>query len=152
MEAIYFGNDSNWWREKPAADNKLGPWIMADIENGMYAGDDYIDPNALPTWGNVSYVTAMLKGRFCEFSLKGADATSGALKTLYDGVRPQHNLYSPMKLQGGIILGTGGDNSGGARGTFFEGAITKGYAPAAAEEAVQANIVAAGYGRLGSQK
>ena len=34
MEAIYFGNDSGWWREKPADDNKLGPWIMADIENG----------------------------------------------------------------------------------------------------------------------
>ena len=34
MEAIYFGNDSGWWREKPADDNKLGPWVMADIENG----------------------------------------------------------------------------------------------------------------------
>ena len=35
---------------------------------GMYAGDDYIDPNALPTWHSVSYVTAMLKGQYCEFS------------------------------------------------------------------------------------
>ena len=34
MEAIYFGNDSGWWREKPADDNNLGPWVMADIENG----------------------------------------------------------------------------------------------------------------------
>jgi hypothetical protein len=92
-------------------------------------------------------VTAVLKGRYCELSLKGADATEGALKTLYHGVRPQHNFYSPMKLQGNIVLGTGGDNSGGARGTFFEGAMTRGYAPAAAEEAVQANIIAAGYGR-----
>jgi hypothetical protein len=33
MEAIYFGNDEAWWRERPA--NKTGPWIMADIENGM---------------------------------------------------------------------------------------------------------------------
>ena len=49
MEAIYFGSDANWWRERPA--NKTGPWIMADIENGMYAGDDNIDPDAQPTWG-----------------------------------------------------------------------------------------------------
>ena len=83
---------------------------------GMYAGDDYIDPNALPTWHNVSYVTAMLKGQYCEFSLRGGDATRGNLTTLYDGVRPQHNDYSPMKLQGNIILGTGGDNSEGAAG------------------------------------
>lgn len=33
----------------------------------------------------------------------------GTLKTLYDGVRPNH--YSPMKKQGAIILGIGGDNS-----------------------------------------
>ena len=33
MEAIYFGNDANWWHELPA--NKTGPWIMADIENGV---------------------------------------------------------------------------------------------------------------------
>ena len=65
----------------------------------------------------------------------------------YDGVRPQHNNYSPMKLQGNIILGTGGDNSVGARGTFFEGAMTAGYTSAAAEDAVQANIVAARFGR-----
>ena len=66
----------------------------------------------------------MLKGRNCEFALKGADAQAGALTDLYDGVRPQHNNYSPMKLQGNIILGTGGDNSEGAEGTFFEGAMT----------------------------
>ena len=139
---------------------------------GMYAGDDYIDPNALPTWHNVSYVTAMLKGQYCEFSLRGGDATRGNLTTLYDGVRPQHNDYSPMKLQGNIILGTGGDNSEGAAGacaarcptpqpvqcgssdtahcgvgTFFEGAMTRGWASAEAEDAVFANIVAAGFGR-----
>ena len=52
-----------------------------------------------------------------------------------------------MKLQGNIILGTGGDNSEGAEGTFFEGAMTKGYASDSTDEAVMENIVAAGYGR-----
>ena len=131
-----------------------GSCPQADIENGMYAGDDYIDPNTLPTW-RLPYVSAFLKGRYCEFSMKGANAGSAAaaggrnnsLVTTYDGVRPQHNNYSPMKLQGSIILGTGGDNSAGARGTFFEGAMTAGFASAAAEEAIQASIIAAGYGR-----
>jgi hypothetical protein len=27
MEALYFGNDEAWWRERPT--NKSGPWIMA---------------------------------------------------------------------------------------------------------------------------
>eukprot|EP01044_Picomonas_judraskeda_P005443 COSAG03_NODE_514_length_7269_cov_6.491353_3_plen_218_part_00 len=86
---------------------------MADIENGMYAGDDDIDADAVPTWG-IDYVTAMLKGRHCEMALKGGNAQHGVLTTLYDGVRPQHNFYQPMRKEGGIILGTGGDNSRGA--------------------------------------
>jgi hypothetical protein len=51
-----------------------------------------------------------------------------------------------MKKQGSIIMGIGGDNSDRAIGTFFEGVITKGYTTDAADDAVQANIVAAGYG------
>jgi non-reducing end alpha-L-arabinofuranosidase len=50
-----------------------------------------------------------------------------------------------MKKQGAIILGIGGDNSDNAAGTFYEGVMTTGYPTAAAEAAVQANIVAAGY-------
>ena len=73
-----------------------------------YEGDDYINWETIPTW-NINYVTTMLKGRVCEFALKGGDAShaGGNLTTLYDGVRPQHNNYNPMKLQGSIILGTG---------------------------------------------
>jgi hypothetical protein len=50
-------------------------------------------------------------------------------------------------MQGAILLGVGGDNSNGAIGTFFEGAITTGYSTDAADDAVQANIIAAGYGK-----
>jgi hypothetical protein len=52
-----------------------------------------------------------------------------------------------MKLQGAILLGTGGDNSHGAVGTWFEGLMLDGYSTDEADAAVQANIVAAGYGR-----
>eukprot|EP01048_Picozoa_sp_COSAG05_P018377 COSAG05_NODE_2675_length_2779_cov_1.849254_3_plen_171_part_00 len=98
MEAIYVGNDSQWWRERPTADHQRGPFIMADFEDGMFAGDDYIDPNAVPSWHGMPYVTAMLKGHTCQFSLKGGSAapSGGLLTTLYDGVRPQHYDYSPM--------------------------------------------------------
>ncbi|WP_033262610.1 alpha-L-arabinofuranosidase B [Amycolatopsis vancoresmycina] len=51
----------------------------------------------------------------------------------------------PMKKEGAIILGIGGDNSVGARGTFYEGVMTSGYPSDATESAVQANITAAGY-------
>lgn len=112
----------------------------------MYAGDDDIDADAVPTWG-IDYVTAMLKGRHCEMALKGGNAQHGVLTTLYDGVRPQHNFYQPMRKEGGIILGTGGDNSRGAVGTWFEGAIVSGFVSKQTEDAIQENIVAAGYGK-----
>ena len=41
--------------------------------------------------------------------------------------------------------GIGGDNSDRAVGTFFEGAMTAGYSSQAADDAVQAEIVSAGY-------
>jgi hypothetical protein len=64
---------------------------------------------------------------------------------MYEGARPSG--YNPMKKQGAIILGIGGDNSNSARGNFFEGVMTSGASSDATDEAVQANIVAAGYGR-----
>jgi hypothetical protein len=52
-----------------------------------------------------------------------------------------------MRLEGAIILGTGGDNSNGGQGYFFEGVMTNHYSSDAADDAIQANIVAAGYGK-----
>jgi hypothetical protein len=63
-----------------------------------------------------------------------------------DGPRPS-KAYSPMKKPGAIILGLGGDTSPGGVGTFYEGALTKGYSTDVADDAVQANIVAAGFGK-----
>ena len=52
-----------------------------------------------------------------------------------------------MKKTGGIILGTGGDGSASGIGIWFEGAVTAGVPPDATDDAVQANIVATGYGK-----
>jgi hypothetical protein len=88
-------------------------------------------------------------------ALEGTAFEGTALRTLYDGCRPQHcvpgkwgkGCYEPMQKQGAIILGTGGDNSHHGGGTFFEGCIAAGFASDATDEAIQANIAAAGYGR-----
>jgi hypothetical protein len=62
---------------------------------------------------------------------------------MFDGPRP--NGYHPMKKEGAILLGIGGDNSVSGAGTFYEGVMTSGYPTDATENAVQANITAAGY-------
>ncbi|MCW2935643.1 MAG: xlnA 3 [Actinomycetia bacterium] len=41
-------------------------------------------------------------------------------------------------------LGTGGDDSNGSDGSFFEGVITGGYPSTGTDNAIQASIVAAG--------
>lgn len=58
------------------------------------------------------FVTAMLKGQPCEMTLKGGNAQEGTLRTLYDGSRPSaHGSRVPMRKEGAVIMGTGGDNS-----------------------------------------
>ena len=43
-------------------------------------------------------------------------------------------------------VGLGGDTSNDGVGTFYEGVVTKGYSSDEADDAVQANIIAARYG------
>jgi hypothetical protein len=140
MEAIYFGNCTSW-----GSGSGSGPWVMADLENGLFTGQN-ANLNAANTSVSTDYVTALIKGKAGKWGIKVGDSQSGTLKTMYEGARPA-NGYDPMKKEGAIILGTGGDNSWAAVGTFFEGVMTTGYPSDATEDAVQANIVAAGYGR-----
>ena len=139
MEAVYWGNSRGW-----AHGVGKGPWVMADLENGLWGGDVKNESTNTPVVAE--FVTAMLKGRAGGFALKGGDASRGeALKTLYEGGRPPR--YDPMRKQGAIILGIGGDNSDWAVGTFYEGAMTTGYASDATDAAVHASIARAGYGK-----
>ena len=147
MEAVYFGTDITWGGKGDGN----GPWVAGDLENGVFKSDKggwQSQSLSVPSAKSVvaSYATAMLKGPSGNhFTLKAGDAQSGNLTTMWDGVRPSPG-YSPKKLQGAIILGTGGDGSNGGTGTFFEGAITSGNPPDSVDDAVQANVVAAGYG------
>ena len=137
MEAIYFGNIKVW-----GYGTGNGPWIMADMENGLYSGSA-AGFNANDPTTNYRFTTAMVEGGANQWAILGGNAQSGTLATDFSGVRPSG--YNPMKKQGAIILGIGGDNSKGSAGTFYEGVMTTGYASASTEAAVQANIVAAGY-------
>ncbi|MGW3634613.1 arabinofuranosidase catalytic domain-containing protein, partial [Streptomyces sp. NPDC005122] len=121
-----------------------GPWIEADLENGMFQGDN--GSNTANKGNNSTYVTAVLKNNGqTAYALKGGNSQSGGLTTWWDGALPSRGGYRPMQQEGGIILGTGGDNSNWNMGTFFEGVMVAGYPTDAAENAVQANIVSVGY-------
>ena len=65
---------------------------------------------------------------------------------MFNGPRV-NSSYDPMRKQGAILLGNGGDNSNSSQGTFYEGAMTaSGTFPTdATDQLVQANVVAARY-------
>ena len=145
MDAINFGTQC-WF----GGCTGTGPWVQADLEYGLYPGGSSAwNPNQRAFTSR--FVTATLKNNgTSRFAMKGSNAQSGGLTTVWDGALPPG--YSPMRKQGAIDLGTGGDccrPGGGANlsaGTFYEGAMVSGFPSDATENAVQANIVAAGYG------
>ena len=120
----------------------IGPWVAGDLENGLFQGSGSNTANQ----GNASnYVTALLKNNGqTTFALKGGNSQTGGLTTWYNGPLPAGG-YTPMHQEGSIVLGTGGDGSNASIGSFFEGVMTSGYSTDAADNAVQTNIVAAGY-------
>ena len=142
MDAIYFGT-SCWF----GGCSGSGPWVQADLEYGLYpGGSSSWNPNQR-TFAS-KFVTATLKNNgTSRFAIKGSNAQSGGLTTLWDGSLPPG--YSPMRKQGAIVLGSGGDccasNTNLSVGTFYEGAMVSGYPSDATENAVRANVVAAGY-------
>ncbi|MCX5052448.1 MULTISPECIES: arabinofuranosidase catalytic domain-containing protein [unclassified Streptomyces] len=144
MDAINFGTQC-WF----GGCSGSGPWVQADLEWGLYSGGSQSWNPGQRAFAN-KFVTAMLKNNgTSRFALKGGNAQSGGLTTLWDGGLPSG--YSPMKKQGAIVLGSGGDcckPGGGANlsaGTFYEGAVVAGYPSDATDSAVQADITAAGY-------
>jgi hypothetical protein len=144
MDALNFSSCTIWGTGAGA-----GPWVMADLEGGLYAqgsgGKNANNPSL-----TYAYVTAMEKNNGTgTFALKGADATTGSLSTFYSGSVPPG--YNPSTKQGSIVLGSGGDccysNNTSSQGTFYEGAIVSGYPSDATDDAIQANVISAGYGK-----
>lgn len=143
METAYFGDTTGWIHGNPP-----GPWIETDQENNL-VGCVNTDGSRLCAhlpdihW---RFVTAMAKGEPHRWASLGGDAQRGALTVMFDGQRV-NSSYDPMRKQGAILLGNGGDNSNSSQGTFYEGAVTaSGTFPTdATDQLVQANVVAAHY-------
>jgi non-reducing end alpha-L-arabinofuranosidase len=147
METTYFGNATAWYHGQAP-----GPWIMTDQENNLVGGVN-ASPNDkyLPNLPSISwrFVTATADGEPHHWRSMGGDAQRGDLQVMFDGTRiiNNRNSYDPMRKQGAILLGNGGDNSIGSQGTFYEGAMTEpGTFPTKeTNKKIQDNIVAAKY-------
>jgi hypothetical protein len=143
METAYYGDATGWYHG-----NAPGPWVMTDQENNLVG---CVNPDgsklcaSLPniTW---RFVTAIAKGEPHHWTSMGGDAQRGALSVMFDGPRI-NSTYDPMRKQGAILLGNGGDNSNGSQGTFYEGAMTAAgtFPTDATDQLVQANVAAAKY-------
>jgi len=137
--ACWFGD----WANNPCVGT--GPWVEADLENGMFHTNTGSNKDPNNSGVHFPFVSAWEKNNgTTNFTLKYGNANNGGLTQPYSGPLPP-NGYSPMRVGGSILLGTGGDNSHTGIGYFFEGAITSGFPSDATENAVQADIVAAGY-------
>ncbi len=147
METTYYGNANAWYYGQAP-----GPWIMTDQENNLVGcvnptpNDKYCPDLPSITW---RFVTATADGEPNHWRSMGGDAQQGDLQMMFDGPRiiNDRSSYDPMRKQGAILLGNGGDNSVGSQGTFYEAAMT---APGTfptneTNQKIQANIVAAGY-------
>jgi hypothetical protein len=143
METTYFGNAGAWYHGPPP-----GPWIMTDQENNLVGCVNPDGSKNCPDLPNITwrFVTAIAKGEPHHWTSMGGDAQRGDLMVMFSGVRV-NATYDPMRKQGAILLGNGGDNSNGSQGTFYEGAMTAGgtFPSDATDQKVQANIVAAKY-------
>lgn len=143
METAYFGDTTGWIHGNPP-----GPWIETDQENNLVG---CVNTDASKLCAHLPdihwrFVTAMAKGEPHHWASLGGDAQRGALTVMFDGQRV-NSTYDPMRKQGAILLGNGGDNSNSSQGTFYEGAVTAAdtYPSDATDQLVQANVVAAGY-------
>jgi len=116
--------------------NPCSPDAGLDMEDGIYGH--------LKVPAGTTFVTDMgsSDGQHT-YAIYQGNAQSGTLTST--GVIPLPSGYQPMRQEGAIILGIGGDNSNWAKGCFFEGVMTRGMPNTQAMEAVQSNIVAAGY-------
>jgi hypothetical protein len=143
MESVYFGTSTGW-----GSGSGSGPWIMSDMEAGLFSGYNprVNEANPTITW---RFVTGVFGGGGRNFwELKGGNAQQGGLQTFYAGVRPgskENSAYYPMHKKGAIQMGNGGDNGNGSAGTFYEGVMTAGHPGEGVADKVQANIVAAKY-------
>ncbi|HLN21602.1 MAG TPA: arabinofuranosidase catalytic domain-containing protein [Bacteroidales bacterium] len=154
METTYFGNAVTWYYGQGS-----GPWLMTDQENNVVGCVTDSPTNKFcPDLPSIPwrFVTETFDGEPSHWRTMGGDAQRGDLSIMFDGTRVQNekatrpelkSSYDPMRKQGAIDLGNGGDNGNWSQGTMYEGAMTAAgtFPTEETNRKIQANIVAAGY-------
>jgi hypothetical protein len=139
MSALYFGSSTDWTKGAGK-----GPWGMTDYENGLFAGA-VADPGGTnANYPSIAYpgnnlVTVLSKTNgTTQWALKAGNASAAALNTYWNGALPSG--YNPLRQEGGLSLGEGGDGSNGGSGAFSEGVVIANMTSDATDSAIQANI------------
>ena len=145
MSALYFGSSTDWTKGAGT-----GPWGMTDYENGLFAGAVKDPGGTNPNYPSLAYpgnnlITVLTKSNgTTSWALKAGNAATGPLNTYWNGALPSG--YSPLKQQGGLSLGEGGDGSNLGSGSFSEGVVIAAVTSDATDDLIQANLVSV-YGR-----
>jgi hypothetical protein len=145
MSALYFGSSTDWTKGAGS-----GPWGMADFENGLFAGSVKDPGGTNPNYPSLAYpgnnlVTVLAKTNgTTSWALKAGNAATGGLNTYWNGALPSG--YSPLKQQGGLSLGEGGDGSNLGSGAFSEGVVIAAMTSDATDDLIQSDLASV-YGR-----
>ena len=89
MEAIYFGNIKVW-----GYGTGNGPWIMADMENGLYSGVN-AGYNANDPTVNYRFTTAIIKGGANQWAIRARQRTVRRPVDLLQRTAPQRLRLQP---------------------------------------------------------
>src|SRR6185503_9662562 len=123
-------------------------WVMTDQENNLVGCVNSDGSKLCVNVPNINwrFVTAVAKGEPHHWTSMGGNSQTGELSVMFSGPRV-NATYDPMRKQGAILLGNGGDNSNGSQGTFYEGAMTapNTFPTEETNQRIQANVVAAKY-------
>src|SRR4051812_2674651 len=118
METTYFGNATSWYHG-----NAPGPWVMTDQENNLVG---CVNPGSTskvcPTLPSITsrFETGVAKGEPHHWTSMGGDSQNADLQVMYDGQRVDSS-YDPMRKQGAILLGNGGDTPTRSGASFCGG-------------------------------
>jgi hypothetical protein len=145
MSALYFGSSTQWTTGAGA-----GPWGMTDYENGLFSGAVKDPGGTNPNYPTIAYpgsdlVTVLSKTNgTTSWALKAGNASTGVLNTYWNGALPSG--YNPLRQEGGLSLGEGGDGSNSGTGAFSEGVVIASVTSDATDNLIQSNITSV-YGR-----
>jgi hypothetical protein len=95
MEAIYFGTNTNW-----GSGAGSGPWLMADLENGLFsgvsAGKNTGDPSI-----SYRFFTAAVKGQPGQWAIRGANSASVSLRATTPGYDTRYLAHTGSTVNKG---------------------------------------------------